>query len=109
VTPQFTQEQLIQQTRDERARVGARASILFQVYQDLQKCHKLLEEAGAEPSVLTLKHIAEALGLFIKTQLGQAEVNLRELKETLEKIDAALTLADSRIARPTHTHVERKR
>jgi hypothetical protein len=96
---------MIQHTRDERRKLGDRLSILFQVHADLKKSHDLLDTARTAGPLDAVKMIAEALQLYMRTQMGQAETNMGEMKETITKLDEALKEADSMIARPTHMHV----
>lgn len=89
---------MIENTRRERERLSTRANILFQIYQDLGRARVLCEESAATiERGAALNKLALAMEIFIKTQVGQAESNLREMKELLETYDEALRKAGSSI------------
>jgi|ERR1700679_695311 len=96
------QEAIIAQARNELAKTQARLNVCKQVHNDLVAAKTLFEKAGTVGPLDAVKMIAEGLSLFIKTQAGQLEMNIREMEGQAASLTESLKAADSKILRPTH-------
>ena len=98
VTPVgISQEAIVAQARIEREKIKYRLNICRQIHNELKTSMELLMKAETSPPLDGMKLIAQALGLFMKTQAGQLELNIREMEAQARTYDKGLEEADNKI------------
>jgi hypothetical protein len=98
VTPSgISQEALIAQARLERDKTKVRLSICKQIHNDLKASMGLLARAKDSPPIDAMNLIAEALEMFMQTQAGQLELNIREMEAQAASLDKSLEQVDSKV------------